>query len=726
MPDSKSKDLILVEELLNEAKIIQALELIEKFERSQEIKPIDQLSIFISRGKICFFEQELMEAAEFGNQAYVLSQKIGLEYEAIEALLLQSWEIISWQVINDPEHALNFILEVETRLNSLSERSNRDLSILRLEILYRKTIIYRNKGDFIKAFELASEGLALGKKIQKKFYIGRFLNVFGLIFFDKSEQDPALEYTMKALEIFKHLECRKCFGRILSRIGFIHHLISEYDTAIKYYMEALEIFKQIEFQVGIAQIFTRLAWIYYLKGDLNQASKFTEKSMSIKEIGENIIVENKVILGGIYREKGDLNKSLDYYLQSLDYANKNKLPFWIAAIQTNLGVICRLKGETSKAVEYFKRSLAYFDKVQIPSPTGQPMFNPLYLLSISLDENSYEEAQLYLKHLKELNKQINLKFVKQAYQIGKALLLKASSRMQDHVGAANILKQIMKDEVVYIRFHVLAIITLFDLLLKELSYNNNPEIFNEITPLLNQLLKLAEENQSYSLLSEALLQGRVALIKLNLDDARKYLTKAQQIADEHDLTLLARKISFEHDKLVDELETWQNFKKTQVSMSKRIEFASIDGVIDRMQEKRAIDPPELVDEQATLLLIIAEGGVLIFSHPFTDEWKQDDSLFSSFLSAFTSFSDDFLSEGLDRVKFEQHTVLMESIGSFSVCYLYRGQTYTAKQKLSKFSQQLQNNTSIWPILEKYQKTSQTLEIKDSPFLEHLITNIFIT
>ncbi|MHA2089092.1 MAG: tetratricopeptide repeat protein, partial [Promethearchaeota archaeon] len=283
MPDSKSKDLILVEELLNEAKIIQALELIEKFERSQEIKPIDQLSIFISRGKICFFEQELMEAAEFGNQAYVLSQKIGLEYEAIEALLLQSWEIISWQVINDPEHALNFILEVETRLNSLSERSNRDLSILRLEILYRKTIIYRNKGDFIKAFELASEGLALGKKIQKKFYIGRFLNVFGLIFFDKSEQDPALEYTMKALEIFKHLECRKCFGRILSRIGFIHHLISEYDTAIKYYMEALEIFKQIEFQVGIAQIFTRLAWIYYLKGDLNQASKFTEKSMSIKE-----------------------------------------------------------------------------------------------------------------------------------------------------------------------------------------------------------------------------------------------------------------------------------------------------------------------------------------------------------------------------------------------------------------------------------------------------------
>ncbi len=82
-----------------------------------------------------------------------------------------------------------------------------------------------------------------------------------------------------------------------------------------------------------------------------------------------------------------------------------------------------------------------------------------------------------------------------------------------------------------------------------------------------------------------------------------------------------------------------------------------------MQEKRAIDPPELVDEQSTLLLIIAEGGVLIFSYPFTDEWKQDDSLFSSFLSAFTSFSDEFFSEGLDWGKFNQNTVLMESAGA---------------------------------------------------------------
>ncbi len=97
-----------------------------------------------------------------------------------------------------------------------------------------------------------------------------------------------------------------------------------------------------------------------------------------------------------------------------------------------------------------------------------------------------------------------------------------------------------------------------------------------------------------------------------------------------------------------------------------------------------------------------------------------------FLSAFTSFSYEFFSESLDRVKFEQHTVLMESVGSFSVCYLYKGQTYAAKQKLSQFTEAIQNTTSIWQTLEKFYKTSQTLAIKDTPPLKNLITEIFLS
>jgi hypothetical protein len=345
---------------------------------------------------------------------------------------------------------------------------------------------------------------------------------------------------------------------------------------------------------------------------------------------------------------------------------------------------------------------------------------------INLDKGLRNEAKQCLSLLEEISDKEESKVLYQNYQLSKALVLKASGLTRDRYEAENLLKQIAEGEIINPTIYILSLVSLCEFLLEELENSNNLEVINEINSVINRLLEIVEKQNSYTILAETnLLQGRLALMMLNLNDARQFLKTAQKIADEHGLQLLAQKISQEHDELLKELETWQDFKKRQVSMKKRIKLASINSVIDRMQEKRAIDPPELVDEEATLLLIITEGGVLLFSHPFTDEWKQDESLFSNFLSAFTSFSDEFFSEGLDRAKFGQHTVLMESVRSFSVCYLYKGQTYAAQQKLSKFIEGLENNTSIWPILERFQKSSQILEIKDSPLLEHLITNIFV-
>ncbi|MFX0082931.1 MAG: hypothetical protein ACFE94_14360 [Candidatus Hodarchaeota archaeon] len=69
--------------------------------------------------------------------------------------------------------------------------------------------------------------------------------------------------------------------------------------------------------------------------------------------------------------------------------------------------------------------------------------------------------------------------------------------------------------------------------------------------------------------------------------------------------------------------------------------------------------------------------------------------------------------------------LLEPIANFSVCYLYKGQTYLVKQKLANFKTLIQENASIEQILEKFEKTSQVLQIEDFPFLKPLITQIFI-
>jgi len=70
-------------------------------------------------------------------------------------------------------------------------------------------------------------------------------------------------------------------------------------------------------------------------------------------------------------------------------------------------------------------------------------------------------------------------------------------------------------------------------------------------------------------------------------------------------------------------------------------------------------------------------------------------------------------------------MLMESIDSFSFCYLFRGQTYSARKKLTKFIEEVQDDESIWNSLEKHYKNGQILELNEIPQLESLITKIFM-
>ena len=209
-----------------------------------------------------------------------------------------------------------------------------------------------------------------------------------------------------------------------------------------------------------------------------------------------------------------------------------------------------------------------------------------------------------------------------------------------------------------------------------------------------------------------------------MGDARQFLTHAQKIATDHAYGFLAKDISIEHDNLLEQLDKWEGLKKGNAPASERIKLASVGRVIEYLVESGTIETPEVVDEQPVVLLIIAEGGILLFSFSFTDEWNFDEELFGGFLTAFNSISDEVFAERLDRVKFGQHTVLMEPVANFSVCYLFKGGSYIAKQKLSKFVNHLRKNTSIQQTISKFVKTNQVIEVKDFPFLESLITEIF--
>ena len=239
-------------------------------------------------------------------------------------------------------------------------------------------------------------------------------------------------------------------------------------------------------------------------------------------------------------------------------------------------------------------------------------------------------------------------------------------------------------------------------------------------------MDFAEQQQSYWILCEThLLQARLALISLDIREARQFSTQAQILAEKYGLNQLAIKISNEHDELLKKLEIWENLEKTEVSLNERMELAGINEQMDNMLRKRVVEPDEIQEEESVVILIISQGGNPIFSQSFVEGWSFQDHLFGGFLSAINSFSDEMFSQGLDRAIFGEYTIIMNAISPFIICYLFKGQSFLAQQRMKHFIDTIQNDKIIWETIKKYYQTNRLIHVKDIPSLDLLVNEIFI-
>ncbi|MHA2391901.1 MAG: hypothetical protein ACXAEX_08015 [Promethearchaeota archaeon] len=144
-----------------------------------------------------------------------------------------------------------------------------------------------------------------------------------------------------------------------------------------------------------------------------------------------------------------------------------------------------------------------------------------------------------------------------------------------------------------------------------------------------------------------------------------------------------------------------------------------------MIKRRIVEVSELSDEQPVLLLIVSEGGTPLFSQSFVEHEDFEDHLFGGFFTAINSFINEKFSEGLDRAIFGEHTLLMNSVSPFFICYVFKGQSYSAQQRIGIFIEKIKDDEFIWQKFENFYQTNQEIQIKDVPSLEPLISKVFI-
>lgn len=582
----------------------------------------------------------------------------------------------------------------------------------------------------------------------------------------------------QALQIVKDVEIKKDLNpeEILAALSYkceIYRCIGQLDTSLKIVEELYQKSQEIKLPLYIFDALYSKGWIYYLEDNYNDFDKIVRKIKQtfiripredsvdfLKREARFLLIQGMqefnfgnlnlaldyyeraavlfdkidprsrfkyVTLMGIayaFQEKGELNKALEFDQKALSQVPDGE--FFIqmsvkAAIYRSMGAIYRQKGDLDQALDYFVRDHDFLKKI---NPLRGNFFS---IIQVLLDMKDFTQAQIYLQQYKELSEKFESELFTYGYQTARALTLKASSRMQDFFEAQIILKRLIeeKPKTSNLISANLILINLCDCYFKEFRLSNQIEVLDDIEPIIDILQNIAKTQNSYSSLANVkLLQAKLALLQINMVGARKLLTEAQKIADEHDLQLLAGEISREHDHLLEELKIWESIKKEKVSVAERLKLASIDGVMQRMQGKRAIELSDVSVEKPILLLIMDKSGINYFNHSFIGELDFDD-LFSSFMSAFNTFSGEIFSSSIDRVKIADNTILINPIEPFLVCYVIKGQSYPAQQKLNRFTEIIKSTEEIWEALNRASKTSEMLELNNPPSLGNIVKEIFI-
>ncbi|MFX0081559.1 MAG: tetratricopeptide repeat protein [Candidatus Hodarchaeota archaeon] len=600
----------------------------------------------------------------------------------------------------------------------------------RLSCYLLKSNLYYELGEHTDALKFAEQACSLSQELGlKTLLIDSYISKAWALL-ELRDFDLVLESILKGEELLKNLtiEPQLEFAKRDALLKLVKSALYVYksgniDKALEYGGEGLKISEEYDNKKELALALQLNSLYYLIAGNLDLSLEYLEECLKVQKTYRKrddwLIFKDLGVLHGI---KGELNIALEYTKQSLALAEEIGNKNFIGQCINNSALIYRQKGDLDLAMEALERNITIWEELD----NKRNLMGGLdSLFIVCLDVNSIRRAQQYLMRMQQINEQVKDKGYDVACRVNKALMLKMSPNSLDLEKAKEILQQIVEEEIINWEFTERALLHLCEIFLLELHTYDNQEVLSDINLLINRLQEYAESQHSIRMLTEVnLLRGKFALIKMNMGHARQFLTRAQSIADEHGLHLLARTVSSEHDKLLEQLEEWEHLRRIKAPVSERLKIVEIDKTLDHMMGKKMMEPPEMVDEDPILLIIMDEAGNAYFNHKFIEDWDHSD-LFSSFMSAFNTFSSEVFSKTIDRIKIGENLISINPVKPFLTCYVSKGQSYPAIKKLKKFSDSIRAKSEIWKQLKKAAKSNQELRVNNVPLLGDIVNEIFV-
>ncbi|MFW9905083.1 MAG: tetratricopeptide repeat protein [Candidatus Thorarchaeota archaeon] len=534
-----------VEKLVNQEKYEEVLKQIPKDESLDESSQL----IILYFKSTCFLNLgELIKAKKTSLKLLNISKKTQNLFFTLDAIcfLLK----IS-TMLETSDEGKNLIYEGETILNQKFDGESRNYIQKKAAFLFLKATSLDPNTESIKYLSLMQESLSLRKSIEDKTGISESLYGLGNYYLYKGDHKLAHQFFTESLSVGEETGNKFLISQANRALGNVFLSRGKFKHALEYTQKALALVEKIKNKCEISHNLQHLAQIFYFKGELEEAERYIIKSLALAESAEYTVM---IILclydyGRLLQDRGNFNASLECFQKAITLVKKRNAKFFLA----------------------------------------EGLYHLIRLYTYNL---SPSDAYPLIKELNVLRKEKVNFWNELIYQAGKALVLKTSKRLPDKMEALRIFQKIAKENQTVHKITVEAIINLCDLLLFELKTTGNEEVISELEQYSNQLLKIATEQNSHSLLAETYwLLSKLALLKLDIHQAQALLLKAQSIAEKRGLKTLANSIGYDHYSFFSQLQKWEEYIDWNVSLNQRIELAQLEELVVKMIHKQPYDVP---------------------------------------------------------------------------------------------------------------------------------------
>ena len=687
---------------ITNGKFKQALIFLNSIEKERSLSDDEVLIKKYVQSFICLDEGKLQKGKEFAKELIKEAQEKYNNLRELDGIIANIENSLSLTLYNE---CFDLLSQGELLLNYMHYIPITQFKHREAYLLFLKGKIYQETHRAYDGLECFRKSYIIRRDLGDKYGMLWSLFNWGILTVAIGDFKKSEERFKEGLNIAENLNLKVGIIWIFIMLGWNKYHLRDLETAMEYANRSLPICKKNDYKFPLAVCYDLVGHCNLIKGHLKEALSFFDKSLQIRiNLGhKSLIAQSYYSIGSVYYQKGELRRSLKYYIKGLNVPIVEVRAMFKPAYLSIIGKIYGELGDYSKAKKYLSEALDSFIEKKIFvyhfhnfSLSIAKTFH--YLIDLSIQNNSIEKLDEYLENLHEISrKNPEIKQIEQLYRLDKGIILNLNTRLKDKMKAGIIFKEISEEDIIDHEISVEAMVNLCDVLILELELTGDNRILQEIEMLSDKLLKIAQSQYLYNLLAETFfLKSKISLIKLNIDKARKLLTKAQKIANDRNLKLLANKISHEHDSLLEDLEEWEEIIKKNVPLQERINYSKHEFLFSKMIRSKIGYIPKEADKPIYLVILSIIDGHCLYSRAFENIGLNDGNLIAGFISAINIFGKEaFSSSGsIDRIKHGEYLIIFQSQDDFLFGYVFKGQSYSASSKLEIFVKNLSKSVNM--------------------------------